>query len=236
MKKPMDETKSDGAPLPNAPRTPNAVRSALLFSAGAMVAIGAIVLAQRAWVSREDSRSPASVDPIAAREAAAGVTGAIRVDPEKLARLRKGLVSAKHSIGKAHRLVSVAIRAEPASAAEEGVPVRLIAAVYARQASSRIDVTWTVPAQVDVAQGRLEDALIGMQAGEEREIELTVIPRTSENREIVVNVTDGGRDGRMLGSAAHHTVDQPRLDAELEQNAEIAKVRYGRDAVERIRE
>ena len=203
-------------------------RTAILFSAGAISAI-ALVGAAR-WTtaySAGETRAPASIDR------------SLNLEPGKLDRLRDSADIRTFGKARLSRPFDVQIRAEPATAAARGEPLRLIATVVARSSIERLELAWSVPADVTLANGRAQDALIGMAAGERREVEIEVVPQTDENRKIEF-VGAASLDARAQGfgraGAVYNTVNQPAIDAEMDKNAKLARERYGADVADRIRE
>lgn len=181
------------------------------------------------------SETSALVSRAPARQGAVASDGKIALSPGKLERLRES-AQRPGGFGKLRSPLSASIRSESAVAARKGERIRLIATVASTVPSSRIEIVWRLPEGVVLAEGRLEDSLIGMQAGESRELEIVVIPSVDDNRAVRIDAVEYiGEEQRMAG-AEYQTVDQPALDAELARNADLARLRYGDDVASRMQE
>jgi hypothetical protein len=179
------------------------LRNGALLALGGVAALAAVAAARWAAtgpfaLGRAPGRVPASV----AEDAAGIIPG--RAPRNRAGREAKGL-AAKSAHANA---ISIQLRAEPVSA--EGHELRLIARVRSRVPASRVEVAWAIPSGVELAQGRSTDALVGLEAGEERELEITVIPHTPENRAILVRAFELSGDKAISAEATLDTADARR--------------------------
>ncbi len=124
--------------------------------------------------------------------------------------------------GKPSSVVEIAIEAQTQDKVSAGSTFQFEAKVEAQSDLSDLKFAWLLPKDgLKVLGGSVEGHIGSMRAGEKTTLRLSVLSETSENRQIHLHVFKLVNGEPMGKIAQYNTVNQPRIDFELQEKAAI---------------
>lgn len=108
--------------------------------------------------------------------------------------------------------VGVDLKMDSARPSQVGDVMVMRGVITAADALERVDYQWSLPDGVEVVSGETDGAILGMKAGEVREVTLTVKSGSMENEQIHIMVKGDSPAMHFAQSAQYNTQDQEYLE------------------------